>query len=214
MWKDGVVRGPKLTGVPPDFCEVCVKAKARTKPFRPVRDLGVTKVLSLVLVDICGPVIVESLGFARYFVTIVDAYSRRYFVQPIKTKDHVLTVIKEFVIRREKETGESVKRLRTDNALEFASKALSDFCKTRGIVQEQWRAGSIILKGSKAIFFRQGISHFPPRGGASLMNTGGYPGIRCWGRGYRSILYFTQNFITEIQTENFTNIVSFSLSFE
>jgi len=50
-------------------CETCAKCKINVKPFKPFT-IREKEILSLIYSDICGPINVESVGGARYFITI------------------------------------------------------------------------------------------------------------------------------------------------
>ena len=56
-----------------------------------------------------------SLGGTRYFMSLIDDYSRRLWVYPIKKKSDVFLVFKVFKAQIELETGKKIKCLRKDN---------------------------------------------------------------------------------------------------
>ena len=63
--------------------------------------------LELVHTDVCQ-VDTKSHAGSQYFVTFIDDHSRKLWVSPLKTKDQVLSVFKEFHTRVERETGVTV----------------------------------------------------------------------------------------------------------
>nr|GFD36816.1 retrovirus-related Pol polyprotein from transposon TNT 1-94 [Tanacetum cinerariifolium] len=63
---------------------------------------------------------VESLGGKRYFLSIVDDYSKRVWVYLLRFKHEAFEKFKEWKQLIENQTGRTVKKLRTDNGLEFS----------------------------------------------------------------------------------------------
>ncbi|CAI7808473.1 unnamed protein product [Closterium sp. NIES-53] len=118
--KDGAVKGLKLNGQPPDDnCEICLLSKFTRFPFHSVTGRS-KKPLELVHIDLVGPLPVQGHKGERYFLTIVDDWSRLMWAYPLKQKDHAASTIKEdwlpFV---EKQVECVVKRIRTDRGGEF-----------------------------------------------------------------------------------------------
>ena len=77
-----------------------------------------------------------SIGGSRYFLTFTDDFSRYTFVYFLKNKSEVPQCFKEFVTMAEKQTGKSVKVLRSDNGTEYTNNAMSSFLKDKGIVRQ------------------------------------------------------------------------------
>ncbi|CAI7932917.1 unnamed protein product [Closterium sp. NIES-54] len=118
--KDGAVKGLKLNGQPPDDnCEICLLSKFTRFPFHSVTGRS-KKSLELVHMDLVGPLPVQGHKGERYFLTILDDWSRLMWAYPLKQKDHAASTIKEdwlpFV---EKQAECVVKRIRTDRGGEF-----------------------------------------------------------------------------------------------
>lgn len=55
----------------------------------------------------------------------------------LKHKDEVFKYFKQWKALIEKQTGKKIKRLRTDNGLEFCSGEFNEFCKNEGIVRHR-----------------------------------------------------------------------------
>ena len=55
-----------------------------------------SELLELVHSDFCGPFKVKSKGGALYFATFIDDHSRKIWVYPLKSKDQMLDVFKQF----------------------------------------------------------------------------------------------------------------------
>jgi hypothetical protein len=85
-----MVRKGAITGVDldphsvPEFCEICIKAKATRRPFPKESDRRNIKVYGdKVVADVWGPARVESLGGKRFFVCFLDLNTheeRGYFL--------------------------------------------------------------------------------------------------------------------------------------
>ncbi|UYV82136.1 hypothetical protein LAZ67_21001087 [Cordylochernes scorpioides] len=78
----------------------------------------------------------RSPGGSLYFVSFKDDFSRFRVAYFIRHKSDVLEKFKEFVKRVRTETGNKIKRFRTDNGTEFLNKNFSDYLKSLGIVHE------------------------------------------------------------------------------
>ena len=80
----------------------------------------------------CGPFKVKSKGGALYFATFIDDHSRKIWVYPLKSKDQVLDVFKQFQALSERQTGKKLKCIRTDNGGEYIG-PFDNNCKSQGI---------------------------------------------------------------------------------
>ncbi|GJS09741.1 retrovirus-related pol polyprotein from transposon TNT 1-94 [Tanacetum coccineum] len=85
--------------------------------------------------DLWGPSQVESLGGKRYFLSIVDDYSRRVWVYILRFKHEAYGKFKEWKQLVENQTGRTVKKLRTDNGLEFCNWEFKQLCTESGIAR-------------------------------------------------------------------------------
>ncbi|CAI7874724.1 unnamed protein product [Closterium sp. NIES-53] len=135
--KDGAVKGLKLNGQPPDDnCEICLLSKFTRFPFHSVTGRS-KKPLELVHMDLVGPLPVQGHKGERYFLTIVDDWSRVMWAYLLKQKDHAASTIKEdwlpFV---EKQAECVVKRIRTDRGSEFLGTETTAWLKKQGIQRE------------------------------------------------------------------------------
>ncbi|XP_038902392.1 uncharacterized protein LOC120089034 [Benincasa hispida] len=88
-----------------------------------------------VLEDLWGPTKVPSMGGSRYFISIIDDFSRKMWVYPLKQKDEAFGKFLEWKKQVENQTGRKVKYPRTDNDLEFMNKKFDNFCKSEGITR-------------------------------------------------------------------------------
>ncbi|GJY62523.1 retrovirus-related pol polyprotein from transposon TNT 1-94, partial [Tanacetum coccineum] len=78
---------------------------------------------------------VESLGGKRYFLSIVNDYSRRVWVYILIFKREAFGKFKEWKQLVENQTRRTVKKLRTDNGLEFCNREFEQLCIESGIAR-------------------------------------------------------------------------------
>ena len=125
---------PELTKVSLPFCEHCVTSKQHRLKFS--NSTARSKIiLELIYSDVWQTPVI-SLGSARYFVSLIDDYSRRCWVYPIKRKVDVLAVFKIFKARIELESGKRIKCLKIDNGGEYTSDEFDNFCDQEGIKRQ------------------------------------------------------------------------------
>nr|GEZ25172.1 hypothetical protein [Tanacetum cinerariifolium] len=124
-----------------DFCENCVLGKSHRVSF--VVERNTTQgVIDYVHSDLWGPSQVESLGGKRYFLYIVDDYSRRVWVYIFRFKHEAFEKFKEWKQLIENQTRRTVKKLRTDNGLEFCNRKFKQVCIESGIARHLTVAGT------------------------------------------------------------------------
>nr|GFA65090.1 retrovirus-related Pol polyprotein from transposon TNT 1-94 [Tanacetum cinerariifolium] len=92
--------------------------------------------------DLWGPSQVESLEGKRYFLSIVDDYSRRVWVYLLRFKHEAFKKFKEWKQLVENQTGRTVKKLRTDNGLEFCNREFKQLCIETEIARHLIVAGT------------------------------------------------------------------------
>lgn len=89
--------------------------------------------LALIHTDICGPMHEESLNGSKYFLLLVDDYSRMQWVYFLKQKNEALERIREFKVEVENQKGFTIQAFRTDQGGEFNSILFENFCRQCGI---------------------------------------------------------------------------------
>lgn len=123
-----------------EFCEHCVFGKQKRVSF----SAGIHRTkgtLDYIHSDLWGPSRQVSKGGARYFLIFVDDYSRKVWIYFLKHKNDVLEYYKQWKTLIEKQTGRQIKRLRTDNGLEFVEKEITKFCLDEGIARHRTCVG-------------------------------------------------------------------------
>ncbi|UYV81527.1 hypothetical protein LAZ67_20001435, partial [Cordylochernes scorpioides] len=117
------------------FCEGCQLGKAHRKSSYP-SDGKNYQLGEFIYADICGPMQTQSLSKYLYFCLFKDYFSGYRHIYFVKNKSDVLDIFKEYATLIYTQTGNKIKVLRTDNALEFKSDNFADLCKRLGIIHE------------------------------------------------------------------------------
>ena len=95
-----------------------------------------SEVLELIHTDVCGPFSEMARGGFSYFITFTDDHSRYGYVYLLKYKSESFEKFKEFRAEVEKQTGKSIKILRSDRGGEYLSTEFLEFLKINGIVSQ------------------------------------------------------------------------------
>lgn len=90
----------------------------------------------LVHIDIWGPYNVSTRNGHRYFLTIVDDHTRVTWIQLLKAKNDAYAAIVKFVNMARNQYNKGVKRLRSDNALEFNDQQCKPLLDALEIIHE------------------------------------------------------------------------------
>ncbi|WJX34774.1 hypothetical protein P8452_22851 [Trifolium repens] len=131
-----MVHGLPLIRTPSTVCEKCCAAKQIRNSFKNELPMRSTQKLEMVYSDVCGPFEVKSIGGNSYFLTFIDDYTRHVWLYLIEKKSEVFTKFKKFKALVEKQSGCSVKKLRTYGGGEYTSLEFAKFCEDEGIVHE------------------------------------------------------------------------------
>lgn len=111
-------------------CNVCPLAKQRCLPYISLNK-RCSSTFDLLHLDIWGPFSVGSVEGYKFFLTIVDDYSRVTWVYMLKNKSEVQKYIPDFFAFVKKQFGKEVKAIRSDNAPELF---LSNFYHSLGVI--------------------------------------------------------------------------------
>ena len=95
-------------------CDICHFAKQRKLPYCPSSNRA-SKVFDLVHMDIWGPFSKVSIHGEKYFLTIVDDYSRYTWVVLLKSKSEVKTHVQNFIALIENQFDSKIKCIRSNN---------------------------------------------------------------------------------------------------
>ena len=112
-------------------CEVCFRAKHPRDRF-PLSDNKTRRFFELIHIDLWGPYRHKSSCGARYFLTIVDDFSRAVWVYLMVDKKEVFRMFMSFVAMVERQFSQTIKIVRSDNGTEF--NCLLDYFSASGIL--------------------------------------------------------------------------------
>ncbi|UYV83114.1 hypothetical protein LAZ67_22002254 [Cordylochernes scorpioides] len=137
MAKKGLINGLQPEDIKEDdfFCQGCQEGKAHRKPSH----LSETKEYNpgeFILSDICGPMPTQSIGGSLYFILFKDYSSGFRHIDFIRHKSDILHKFENFARFSYNQTGNKIKVIRTDNALEYTSKDFTNTCRKFGIVHQ------------------------------------------------------------------------------
>lgn len=113
-------------------CEVCVLGKSTKLPYKQ-SFFRAGKCLEYIHCDLWGPARTETLGGGKYFLSIMDDFSRKVWILLLKNKSDTLSAFKTWISEVENEKHCSVQSLRTDNGMEFLSNKFQELCRENGI---------------------------------------------------------------------------------
>lgn len=114
-------------------CDACIRAKHTHDPF-PLSTNKTKMVFELVHCDLWGPYRTPALCGSKYFLTILDDYSRALWIYLLPSKHSAPTQLKNFIALVERQFSRQVKTIRSDNGTEFT--CLSEFFRQHGIMHE------------------------------------------------------------------------------
>lgn len=118
-----------------EICITCPLAKFTKLPY-PTSEARAKQVFDLVHIDTWGRYKVPTRAGYKYFLTVVDDYSRVTWVHLLKCKSDAFEAIETFVNMARTQFEKRVKVLRSDNALEFDDKKCRPFFTKLGIVHQ------------------------------------------------------------------------------
>ncbi|CAI7777649.1 unnamed protein product [Closterium sp. NIES-54] len=131
---------PPLPPGPAPTCVPCVEGRQRAAPHS--SEFPPTEApLQTLHMDVWGPARVRGQGHERYFLLVVDDYSRYTTVFPLRSKGEVTEVLIDWIraarLRLRESFGSDfpVLRLHSDRGGEFSSALLGAFCRAQGIRQ-------------------------------------------------------------------------------
>jgi transposase InsO family protein len=97
------------------------------------KEYSTTRPLEIVHTDLVGPTKTKGLKGEKYFMLLVDDYTRMTAVCFLKNKVEAFENFKIYKEMVENEMDSKIKCLRSDNGGEFTSKDFMDYCNNHGI---------------------------------------------------------------------------------
>ncbi|KAF5771878.1 putative RNA-directed DNA polymerase [Helianthus annuus] len=118
-----------------DPCEICHKSKQVRVPF-PLSDHKSKGIGDLVHLDLWGPYRVASYEGYKYFLTVVDDYTRSVWCYLLRNKMEVFENLKDFYELILTQFKTKVRVFRSDNGTEFVNNQMNVFMKQKGILHQ------------------------------------------------------------------------------
>ncbi|KAK8935961.1 hypothetical protein KSP39_PZI012924 [Platanthera zijinensis] len=136
MYHQQLVEGlPKLTKTQVK-CDSCARSKTHRLPFPKTAQRRATQPLELLHIDLWGPSRVPTLGGKRYYLLIVDDFSRFMWLKHLEEKSESFQHFISFQKQIEKQLERQIKALRSDRGGEFLSNEFNNYCLANGIRRE------------------------------------------------------------------------------
>nr|AAX95066.1 retrotransposon protein, putative, unclassified [Oryza sativa Japonica Group]ABA91624.1 retrotransposon protein, putative, unclassified [Oryza sativa Japonica Group] len=114
----------------------CLAGKHRRAPFAQEALHNATELLALIHGDLCGPITPATPSGNRYFLLLVDDYSRYMWLTLLATKDGAPAAIKRVQAAAERKSGRKLWALRTDRGGEFTVGHFTEYCAELGVQRE------------------------------------------------------------------------------
>ncbi|XP_074376643.1 uncharacterized protein LOC141718163 [Apium graveolens] len=122
-------------------CDSCILAKHHTLPFNDSLSIALAS-FHLLHIYLWGPYQTPNLTGGRYFLTILDDFSRVTWTHLLTTKDQVFSIIQAFLVYIDNHYQNSVKFVRSDNGTEIVQQNCANLFASRGIVHQKSIVGN------------------------------------------------------------------------
>jgi transposase InsO family protein len=118
------------------ICSACQAGK-QVGVHHPHKNIMMTdRPLELLHMDLFSLIAYISIGGSKYYLVIVDDYSRFTWVFFLQEKSQTQEPLKRFLRRAQNEFGLRVKKIRSDNGTEFKNSQIEGFLEEEGIKHE------------------------------------------------------------------------------
>ncbi|GKB40147.1 retrovirus-related pol polyprotein from transposon TNT 1-94 [Tanacetum coccineum] len=134
--KASKTKSPKLKFKKDHLCSACSLGKSKKHSHKPKSEDTNQEKLSLLHMDLCGPMRVESINGKKYILVIVDDYSRFTWVKLLRSKDEAPEFIIKFLKMIQVLLNTTVRNIRTHNGTEFENQTLRSYYEDVGISHE------------------------------------------------------------------------------
>nr|GEV31252.1 putative ribonuclease H-like domain-containing protein [Tanacetum cinerariifolium] len=118
------VKGNLVKGLPSKVfknnhtCVACTKGKQHKAFYKTKPASSVSQPLQRLQMDLFGPTFVKSLNKKKYYLVVIDDYSRFTWVFILATKDETNPILKTFITGIENQLSLKVKIIRSDNLMQ------------------------------------------------------------------------------------------------
>lgn len=136
MADNGRIPGLQIKNLDELFCEKCQYGKMHRLPFHRNLKLRAQKPGEFVHVDLCGKISHSSIGGANFFLLFKDDCTSYRTVYFIKHKNDTFSKFVEYHKFVENQTGNKLRKVRSDNGKEFDNEQFKQYFKEKGIIHE------------------------------------------------------------------------------
>jgi hypothetical protein len=133
--REVVIEIPQITKPTNTLCKHCQQGKETKTRFKSKEYLA-TRPLEIVHTDLVGPTTTKGLKGEKYFMLLIDDYTRMTVVCFLKNKSEAFENFNIYKERVENEMDSKIKCLRSGNGGEFTSKEFMDYCRNHGIKRQ------------------------------------------------------------------------------
>jgi hypothetical protein len=130
--KEEIREMPQITKPTNTLCKNCQQGKKTKTKFKS-KEYSTTRPLEIVHIDIVVPTTTKGLKCDKYFMLLVDNYTRMTAVCYLRNKSKAFENFKVYKEMVENEMDSKIKCLIFDNGGEFTSKEFMDYCSRHGI---------------------------------------------------------------------------------
>lgn len=116
-------------------CQVCPMARQQRISF-PISSIKTNYPFQMLHIDIWGPYHECTYNDFKYFLTIVDDFTRTTWTHLMSHKSNSLTILKAFVTFAKTQFEKPAKVIRSDNDMEFCSHEANQFYSQKGILHQ------------------------------------------------------------------------------
>jgi hypothetical protein len=140
--REAVREIPQITKPTNTLCKHCQQGKQTKTRFKS-KEYSTTRPLEIVHIDLVGPTTTKGLKGEKYFMLLVDDYTRMTAVFFLRNKSEAFENFKVYKEMVENEMDSKIKCLRYDNGGEFTSKEFMDYCNRHGIKRNSLLLGHL-----------------------------------------------------------------------
>nr|KAJ0209889.1 hypothetical protein LSAT_V11C400174360 [Lactuca sativa] len=110
-----------------------IYGKLSKSTHKTISESSVSEPLELLHIDLCGPAKTQTIQGKKYILVVVDGFSYFTWVFFLRLKSEAPEEMINFIKQIELKLKRPVRRIRSDNGLEFKNNTLDSFLKDKGI---------------------------------------------------------------------------------
>ena len=134
LTKRNLVEGlPNVTFRKDKICEACQRCKQIKSSFKSKAETSSTRPLSLLHMDLFGPVDPPSIRGRKYTLVVVDDYTRFTWTVFLTKKSETKVALPNLLKQMQVEKDVSILKIRSDQGGEFVNQVIESYCNDNGI---------------------------------------------------------------------------------